>query len=196
MTLYREKLIIFIYQDLNALVTLAFYFPVNYFMSDFFSYSNHFILDKIHFTECYSESVNVDHSVSAYSKAIISILLGIVLVLVTDINPYAAWFIFALGIVEAFSIYYQKPWWITRQMFTKSAKAEVLITINEQGIKTDSFYFKYSVLWQDVMALTATELGWLVIDDKGKNYISNRCLSTQAIKFLSEKSESIKNNNT
>lgn len=165
-------------------------------MSDQFSYSNSFILDKAHFNECYSESVLIDHSVSAYSKAIVLTLFGIILVLVTDINPYAAWFVFALGIVEALSVYYQKPWWVTRQMFTKAAKAEVLITINEEGIKTDSFYLKYSVIWDDVTAITATELGWLLIDQKGRNYISNRCLSEKAINFLSVKSQQIKNNHT
>jgi len=156
-------------------------------MNESTSYISQFILDKAHFNECHSQSVDSDYSVKAYLKAIIFTLFGMVLVLFTEINAYAAWFVFALGILEALGVYYQKPWWVMRQMLGKSAKGEVTLTINEQGISTESYYVNLHILWENISELKATDKGWLVIHSAGKNYISNACISIDAQQYLATK---------
>jgi len=157
-------------------------------MSENFSYSTKFVLDKAYYTECFEQSVTIDNSWRAYAKAIFFSAFGGVLVIFTEVNPYAAWFVFTLGIVEALSVYYQKPWWVTRQMFSKAAKSEVELTINEQGVSSHSFYIDDAILWSDVAQLSKTELGWLIQHNKGKNYLSDRFLSQAATDFLQAKS--------
>jgi len=156
-------------------------------MNESRSYVSQFILDKAHFNECYSQSVNSDYSIKAYFKAIVLTLFGMVLVLFTEINAYAAWFVFALGILEALSVYYQKPWWVLRQMLGKSAKGQVTLTINDTGISTESYYVSHHVLWENITELKATEKGWLITHLSGRNYISNICISTEAQQYLATK---------
>ncbi|MFT5755893.1 MAG: hypothetical protein ACI9LM_000605 [Alteromonadaceae bacterium] len=154
------------------------------------SYVSEFTLDKVHFNECYSQSVDDDYSIRAYFKAIVLTLFGMALVLFTEINGYAAWFVFAMGILEALSVYYQKPWWIMRQMLGKSAKGKVTLTIDDKGIFTKSHYIDHSILWETTTTLTATEKGWLITHSSGRNYISNACISVEAQHFLLTKTQS------
>ncbi|WP_089024851.1 hypothetical protein [Pseudocolwellia agarivorans] len=151
-----------------------------------FSYSHTFILDKAHFNECYSQSVVNDQSLKAYFKAIILSVFGMLLVLLSDVNPYAAWFVFALGILEAVSIYYRQAWWVMRQLLGKSAKGEVTLIIDDKGIATESFYVKNMVLWDNILGFKKTPLGWVVSHEMGNNYISDSCLSAQASELFNE----------
>jgi hypothetical protein len=157
-----------------------------------FSYTTQYILNKAHFRECYSQSVITDNSVRAYSKSVLLSAGGLFLVFYTQVNAYIAWFIFCLGCLEALSVYYHKAWWVMRQVFSKAANSEVTLTIDEEGITSQSVFVELKLEWQAVKALTATELGWLVEHAQGKNYISASCLSEQAIEFLTAKSESLK----
>jgi len=155
-------------------------------MTTSFSYSHTFILDKDHFNECYSQSVVHDNSIKAYFKAIILSVFGIILVMFSDVNPYAAWFVFALGILEAVSIYYRQPWWVTRQLLSKAAKGEVTLIIDDKGVATNSFYVKSMVLWENITGFKKTDLGWIISHELGNNYISDSCLSPEALKVFTE----------
>ena len=152
-----------------------------------FSYSTTYQLDKAHFQECYSESAIIPTPFHAYKKSMVLILAGMLLVLFTQMNPYVAWFVFAMGILEAASSYYQKPWWVMRQMLSKAAKGNVDLTIDEEVIVSKSFYASLTLLWSEVLSMEMTQLGWLIIHAKGRSYISNNNLSEEAVLFLSEK---------
>ncbi len=156
-----------------------------------FSYTTQYILNKQHFRECYSQSVIANNAISAYFKSIVLSLIGLLLVRYSEVNAYIAWFIVCLGGLEALSVYYHKAWWVTRQVFSKAANSEVTLTIDEEGITSQSAFVELKLEWQAVKALTATELGWLVEHGQGKNYISNSCLTAQAIAFLTAKSEGL-----
>jgi hypothetical protein len=153
-------------------------------MNSPFSYTTSFTLNKVHFNECYSASVVVDHSIAAYSKAIVFMLLGLLLSLFSDINQYVAWFLVGLGFVEALSVYYQQPWWVMRQMLSRAANGDVTLILDEQGIHSTSFYLTSDILWQDITRLNSTAAGFLVQHAAGKSYISSACLSEQAKQFI------------
>ncbi|WDE06010.1 YcxB family protein [Thalassomonas viridans] len=153
-------------------------------MTEPFSYSTTFKLDKSHFNECYQESVVPDYSLRAYSKAILLVLMGLGLSMFTEIDQYAAWFLIGLGLVEALSVKYQRPWWLARQMLSRGANSQVTLTIDEQGIKSKSAYVDALINWQDISAVQDTEQGLLVIHKGDRNYISNRCLSDEAAAYI------------
>lgn len=155
-------------------------------MKDFPHHQSSFILDKPHFAECYEASITIDYSVRAFAKAIFFVLFGMVLVLLTEINAYMSWFIFSLGIIEALSVYYQKPWWVTRQMLSKASKSEVTLVIDQEGIHFSSFYNAQDILWDDIDTATPTSLGWVIHHKKGKHYLSNQNLSADVQQFLNE----------
>lgn len=149
-----------------------------------FSYTIKYTLDKDHFRECYAQSVITDNSGSAYLKSILLSVTGVVLAVFTDANPYAAWFLLLLGALEALSVYYKQAWWVMRQMLSKAANSEVTLTIDELGMTSQSPFAELIIEWESVKALTRTESGWLVEHDQGKNYLSNSCLTAQAIEFM------------
>lgn len=158
-------------------------------MAEPFSYSTSFVLDKAHFNECFTQSVGEQTPLSAYYKAMLLLVAGGGLILLTDFERYLSWFIFALGVLEGISVYYRRIWWVWRQMLGKSANSEVTLTLDEQAITARSFYVNYAIRWQDVTGLRATGKGWLVEHTGGKNYISDSCLSDEARAFLKERGQ-------
>lgn len=153
-------------------------------MTTTFTHTYEFNLNKAHFNECYGESVNADYSLRAYFKAIVFALLGMGLVMFTPIDPYAGWFVFALGIVEALSVYYQKPWWVLRQLLSKAANSQVTLTINDKHIEIKSYYVEQLILWNEVDSVIPTSLGWLIKHNNATHYLSNSHLSAEVIQFL------------
>jgi len=161
------------------------------------SYTASFTLDKAHYSECYSQSSTLSHDKKTYFKANVLTVFGLIILLATPVNPYAAWFVIALGLLETVSVYYHKPWWVIRQMLSKASNSEVKLTIDEQGILTESFHINNRILWVDVTQVTETELGFLVYfclgktamgkDIASKSYISKSCLPDDANTFIRQR---------
>ncbi|MFT5692117.1 MAG: hypothetical protein ACI92E_001448 [Oceanicoccus sp.] len=150
-----------------------------------FSYSTTYVLDKSHFSETFDESITVNKAKSVYFKSIGLTLLGVAILLFTEINAYAACFIVGLGVLEALSIRFRKSWWLTRQMISKAANTELTLTIDEKGVSSKSFYVESRFLWSEIRKIEQTAQGWLLHHAGGKNYLSGRSLSETAKEFLS-----------
>ncbi|MGB1199030.1 MAG: YcxB family protein [Thalassotalea sp.] len=152
-------------------------------------YKTQFTLTKDYYRECFEESVPVVPFKQAYFKAFILLVLGGIFVLMGEINPYAAWFVFSLGVLEAVAQYYRKPWWVTRQMFSRAAKGDVNLTINESGIATHSFYNEQYIAWADINAFEETDCGWVIIHSQGRSYLSKQHLNDDVNTLLVEKAQ-------
>jgi len=151
-----------------------------------FSFSTSYILDKTHFSECYSESVKVDKSIRAYYKSIGIFTAGIILIF-SSIDQYLAWFILSLGVIEALNVYYNKAWWLMRQRLSKASGNTVNLIMNEDGIFVKSDFIDAKTLWTDINEIEQTEKGFLLKLNKSSSYISNRCLSDEAKLFIINK---------
>ncbi|WP_340676701.1 YcxB family protein [Paraglaciecola sp.] len=152
-----------------------------------FSYSTTYTLDKSHYSETYEASTPVDNSKKVYLLAILLALLGLAILLFTEINPYAAWFMIALGALEVFSLRFRKSWWLARQLISKAANTELTLTIDDEGVSSQSIHIESEILWSDITKIEKTAQGWLLYHAGGKNYLSNRCLSAPAIEFIHAK---------
>lgn len=162
------------------------------------SYTARFTLDKVHYTECYTESSTLVHNKKTYFKANVLTVFGLFILFATPVNPYTAWFVIALGILETVSIYYHKPWWIMRQMLSKASNSEVTLTIDDEGITTESFHVNQRILWSEVTDVLETEFGLVVLFtiENGKSgktissrsYISKSCLPEGARAFIIKQS--------
>jgi|TARA_B110000914_G_C15422496_1_gene427295 hypothetical protein len=149
-----------------------------------FYYATTYILDKSHFSETFDESVTLDHTKTVYFKSIVLAVFGLAILLFTVVNPYAAWFIVALGAIEALSIRFRKSWWLARQLISKAANADVKLTIDDKGVSSKSFYVESNISWADITKIEQTAQGWLLYHCAGKNYLSARCLSEAAVAFI------------
>ena len=153
-------------------------------MNSGFSYSTTYKLDKSHFSETYDESVSAESVNNRYAKAIILLLVGLILLFFTNVTGFLAWFFVGLGVIDALSVKYQKPWWLFRQMLSKAANNELTLTIDEQGVSTKSAMVESQLVWSEIERIESTDRGWLLYPARGKYYISNRCLSEDAVAFL------------
>ncbi|AVV83449.1 YcxB family protein [Shewanella putrefaciens] len=151
-----------------------------------YSYSTTYILDKAHFDECYTQSVTPAPTLKPYYKGIGLVLIGIALIF-TDISLYLAYFFVGLGVIEALNVKYHKAWWLMRQMMSKAASNDVTLTIDEQGIRTQSQYVNSQILWTDIYRINETEKGFLITHKAGTSYISSSCLDDSAIAYIKAK---------
>jgi hypothetical protein len=140
--------------------------------------------DNAHSAECSSALVTCDHTIPTFFTAIFMSLFGILLVLFTEINLYAVWFLFNLSILKALSVYYQEPCWLARQRLSKVAKKDTRLIVNDLNISIEDLYLNNTVVWSDISPPTATSKDWLNSHILGKNYAFNRGLSTPAITFI------------
>lgn len=153
------------------------------------SFSSKFTLDKAHYTECYTQSSTVEHNRKTYFKANILTVFGLFILLFTPVDPYAAWFVIALGILETLSVYYHQPWWVLRQMLSKASNSEVSITIDDLGILTESFHVNGRILWTNITDIKETSLGFVIFFTLGKgasskSYLSKSYLTEEAQQYL------------
>lgn len=153
-------------------------------MKTSFSNTTTFILDKAYFSECYSESVNIEQSFKIYLKACVLSVFGLSVLLFSEVSAYIAWFIVVLGVLDAVSVYYQKPWWVLRQMLSKASHSEVTLLINDQGIESRSFYLDSKILWSDISKIQQTKFGFLIVHSAGRSYFSAMGLSTETKEFI------------
>jgi hypothetical protein len=164
-------------------------------MNESSTFTSTFILDKAHFNECYRESSTLILSPKIFFKSGVLILFGLIILLFTPVNAYAAWFVIALGVLEAVSLYYHQPWWVLRQMLSRASNSEVKLTIDELGVLSESFYHKSKILWQDVIRVQESDLGYVLHfnagKNKGKSYLSKSYLSNDAQKFIYHKVKQI-----
>lgn len=151
-----------------------------------FRYTTQFILDKPYYSECFEQSVSVERSLKLYTKASIFIGIGTML-LMTGANNYASWFIIGLGVLEALSVKFKRPWWLLRQMWSRAAGNEVELTIDENGIATKSAYVDTVILWTDIYRLKETEQGFLFTLERGQSYLSKRYLNQGACEYIRSK---------
>ncbi|MDG2070692.1 MAG: YcxB family protein [Pseudomonadales bacterium] len=95
----------------------------------------------------------------------------------TDQPEIAGWMLIALGVLEVLHIRYRRAWWLARQMWGASANSEVTLTINDEGIRTQSSFVQTSLLWIDIVRVIETNLGHLLVDKAGgQQYLSKSLL--------------------
>ncbi|XQW84436.1 YcxB family protein [Thalassotalea piscium] len=150
-----------------------------------------FVLDKAYYQECFEQSVEAIPFHQAYFKAGVLVLLGGCLVIFTQINQYAAWFVFMLGVLEAVAQYYRKPWWVMRQMLSRAAKGEVELTIDDNAISTHSFYSEQAICWADITQVKETTFGWVIFHKQGKSYLSKQHLNDEVNNLLTQKTHQL-----
>ena len=155
-------------------------------MSSAFSYSTTYILDKSHFNETYDASTVPTSNAKRYVGSFILGLAGLALLIFTDLNPYAAWFIVAIAALEVFSLRFRKSWWLARQMLSKAANNPLNLHLDEQGIRTQSLHVNSQLNWREMSKIEKTSQGWLFYHGKGKSYLSARCLSDEANQFIAK----------
>ena len=137
-------------------------------------FSTQFILSRDYLSECFDQSLPYGKSAKPnYLFPAVLFSAGVGLLFFTEQPKVVGSMLTALAVLELFHIRYRRAWWLTRQMWGKSAGSEVNLTIDEDGIQTRSLDTQTSLLWGDIARVIETDLGLiLVAHSGGQQYLS------------------------
>ena len=119
-----------------------------------------------------------------YGKAALFGVVGVSLFFVEAEHYYFPFFIFCLAVVEMLSVKHRQTWWVWRQLMSKAANGSVKLTIDENGITTESEHVNTQIDWSDVNAIEQTRKGLLLRHKGGINYLSAKHLGNEIIEFI------------
>jgi hypothetical protein len=165
-------------------------------MSQAFSYTAEYVLDKSYFEECYQQSINPNPSSKRFIKTSLFALVGLAILMLDSISSaamstketyYLGYFFIGLAVVEFLSIRFNKTWWLWRQMMSKAAGEQVNLVIDDTGIHSQSIHVNQHILWTDVYRITETDVGFLIALQKTTAYLSKRCLNNDVNTFINSK---------
>jgi hypothetical protein len=147
-------------------------------------FTEKFTLDKAYFRECFEESLPFSNEIKPkYPLLVFLILLSLVSWFVLN-NGYLASFLILVATLELIAFYYQKPWWVARQMLSRASGSLVTLHFDEQGIKAVNPYKEYAFSWQDITATHITNRGVVFKTNKGMQYVSKSALSDKTLDFI------------
>ncbi|ATC93783.1 YcxB family protein [Pseudoalteromonas tunicata] len=152
------------------------------------SFNFSFVLNKAYFTECFEQSELIN--LAPKRKLIFAsglIIFGLLLNRFTDTGQFAAYLLMGIGVLEFIAYYYRKPWWVTRQMWSRSANVTVTLIIDEEKIATQSIYHQLVIYWSDLAEVIDTPKGIIVVTSKNtRHYLSKAYVDEQAIAYITQ----------
>ena len=138
------------------------------------TFSTQFTLTREYLAECFDQSL--PHGKNARPNYLFPAFLfaaGSGLLYLTNQPQMLGWMLIALAMLELFHIRYRRAWWLARQMWGSSANSEVTLTIDDEGIQTQSPFSQTRLLWLDVEQVIETDLGHILVDKSGaQQYLS------------------------
>ncbi|MDR9827509.1 YcxB family protein [Vibrio sp. FNV 38] len=164
-------------------------------MSKDFAFTTEYTLDKAFFAECYDQTSLPTTFPKAYWKGILFLIFGSALVKFELLpSAYVGWFFIVLSVVEAFSVYFKRTWWLWRQTFGAKPAAKVVFQIDANGVNYKNGKNTRSIAWNEINQLTQTDLGFILHIGRQRQYVSKSCLNDQAIAYIIEQHELSKAN--
>ncbi len=146
-------------------------------------YSTQFKLSRKYLAECFDQSLPHGKNASPnYLFPATLFVAGSALLIFIEQPKIAGFILIALAALELIHIRFRRTWWLTRQMWGRSANSEVRLTIDSDGIQTQNPYSQTSLPWADVERVVETDLGLiLVAKSGGQQYLSKSVLSDELI---------------
>ncbi|MBP3141420.1 YcxB family protein [Aliivibrio fischeri] len=159
-------------------------------MSKDFSVTTEYVLDKTFFAECYDQTSQPITFPKAYLKGILFFLFGLALLKLELLpNGYIGWFFIALSIIEAFSIYFKRTWWLWRQSISSLSGSKVVFNVDVNGVSYKSLKNtknSRTIAWSDIDQVEQSDLGLIFHIGKQRQYVSKSCLNEEEIAFILE----------
>lgn len=164
-------------------------------MSKDFDFTTEYTLDKRFFAECYDQTSLPAKFPQAYLKGILFLVFGVVLLEFELLpNGYVGWFFIVLSVIEAFSVYCKRTWWLWRQTLSTSSGSKVIFKVTPNGVSYTNAKNTSSIAWSDIDQLQQSDLGFILHIGKQRQYVSKSCLSDEAIAFIVEQCAGSKTN--
>ena len=146
-------------------------------------FNTQFTLSRDYLAECFDQSLPYGKNAKPnYLFPALLLAAGAGLLFFTEQPKVAGFMLIALAVLELVHIRFRRTWWLTRQMLGRSADSEVKLSIDEDGIQTQSPYAQTALLWADIERVIETDLGLILADKSGgQQYLSNSLFSAELI---------------
>lgn len=147
------------------------------------SFNTQFTLSRDYLAECFDQSLPYGQNAKPnYVFPALLFVFGAGLLFFTEQPKIVGSLLIALAILELIHMRYRRAWWLTRQMWGRSADSEVKLSIDATGVQTQSPYSETALLWADIESVIETELGLiLVAKSGGQQYLSKSLFSAELI---------------
>ncbi|MDN3613046.1 YcxB family protein [Vibrio gallaecicus] len=154
-------------------------------MSKDFDFTTEYTLDKPFFAECYDQTSLPAKFPKAYLKGILFLVFGVVLLEFELLpNGYVGWFFIVLSVIEAFSVYCKRTWWLWRQTISSSSGSKVVFQVDSDGVSYKNGKNTRNITWSEIDQLQQTDLGLILHMGKQRQYVSKSCLNDEVIEFI------------
>ncbi|WP_435249185.1 YcxB family protein [Vibrio sp. nBUS_14] len=164
-------------------------------MSKESGFTTEYTLDKTFFAECYGQTSLPTQFPKAYLKGILFLVFGVVLLEFELLpNGYVGWFFIVLSVIEAFSVYCKRTWWLWRQKISSGAGSKVIFSGDTDGVSYKNRKATNTITWNQIDELEQTDLGFIIHIGKQRQYVSKSCLRDDAITFMVEQHKASKAN--
>jgi hypothetical protein len=142
-----------------------------------------FVLSRHYLAECFDQSLPYGKNAKPnYLFPGLLLIAGAGLLFFTEQPSVIGFILIALMILELIHIRFRRAWWLTRQMWGRSAGNVVELTIDESGIQTQSANTLTTLPWPIIDRIIETDLGLiLVANSGGQQYLSKSLLSSDLI---------------
>ena len=131
-------------------------------------FNTQFILSRDYLAECFDQSLPYGKSATPnYLFPALLFAAGAGLLSFTEQPKVIGCILIALAALELLHIRFRRAWWLTRQMWGRSADSEVKLSIDVDGIQTQNPYTQTSLLWADIERVIETDLGLILVTGSG-----------------------------
>ncbi len=137
-------------------------------------YCAQFVLSRDYLAECFDQSLPYGKNAKPnFLFPAFFFASGAALLLLTDEHRIVGISLIALAVLELLHIRFRRAWWLARQMWGASANSEVTLTVDDDGVHTQSPFVKTTLFWADVKQAIETDLGFILIDgNRNQQYLS------------------------
>ncbi|ASM48944.1 hypothetical protein PESP_a0730 [Pseudoalteromonas espejiana DSM 9414] len=144
-------------------------------------------LDKPYYYECFDESLPYSKGAKPkYFLLLLLVCLGLFSIYAMD-DHYLGTFLIMVGVLECVAFYYRRPWWVTRQMFSRASGSQVTLEFTDEAISSSNHYKNHTLTWSEITAITKTPRGYLIHHKHGMQYISSSVLTDDMLDFINKK---------
>ena len=115
-------------------------------------------------------------------------VFGIGLVFYFNNRYIAPYILIAVGLVEFFFFDLWKPFWVRKQLRSKSTGRDVNVVITDEGLEINGPFSSGTIKWEGLEKKIQTPRGFLLWISRGVHlYFPRDVLSSEAAEFLAAK---------
>jgi len=149
-------------------------------------FNTQFTLSRTYLSECFDQSL--PHGKNAKPNFVFPALLlatGLGLWFFTEQPKVMSGMLLALAVLELVHIRFRRAWWLTRQMWGRSAHSEVELILDEKKILTKTNQSQTTLNWSDISNIIETDLGLILVTTSGtQQYLSKSLFPTELIDHI------------